>query len=337
MDGAADLSLLPHVDKLDTLLVSEIRARSHLTNGLAVIIGCPNSCKKTQQHLSGAVQDVIRGRDVFQNQLMFVPLCLLDPTVKHIRTLIKILSQLNTNAVMLPERWRRIVVVFSGHGDEGDVLYTRDGCVSLRNDLVEPLLAINAPELARIPKLFFIDACRGGVEDQGVEISWCETPVARGGQTIPSKGSYLIACSTMPGMKSYELGGGGLWMKLLMKELVDPDNEDVSIVDIMPRVNKRLTAACNQYYLPIQQPLMESALADDIKLLKEAKMLQLEFQQQQPQMSLQQSGYQLQQQQYSQEHWSHQASQLQGTAPLSHLPQSPIPPHPYQSKYSGTS
>jgi hypothetical protein len=210
--------------------------------------------------------------------LLFTTLCLDDPTEGHIRETINCISQLDKNELQLPETWRRIVLTFSGHGDE-DYLYTKDGHVKLREDMVNCLQAISAEQLASIPKLFFIDACRGSGEDEGVavpvsiDLSWFEALSdnsdirPRGGGRVPSRGNSFIAYSTMLGMQSYESRQtGGFWMQTLAEQLTNPENFDKTILDVMTRVNRVLVDTCSK----IQQPICKSTLTEDIKLLREA-------------------------------------------------------------------
>jgi uncharacterized caspase-like protein len=212
----------------------------------------------------------------YSQQLMFATLCLDDPSESEIRRVVEHLSKLNKKPA-----WRRFVLTFSGHGDE-DYLYTKDGRISLFDDVVEPLQPINAKGLATIPKLYFVDACRGPEVDEGVFISrldqlsqYPDDFVARGGGQlrVPSRGNLLIAYSTLPGMISYESRSrGGIWMQMLAKELTKRRNIDKTITQIVELVNNAVVEFCNaKPALGIQQPVTQLALAEEIKLLQEAQ------------------------------------------------------------------
>lgn len=249
-------------------------SRDHgFCNGLAVIVGCPYSCKETHRFLPGVEKDSCKGDKIFRD-LMFYSHYLYDKSVHEVKGIIQALSELPQSA--LPESWRRIVVIFCGHGESGDVLYTRDGTLSLRQDVIEPIL--NAQGLARLAKLLFIDACRGSSEDPGVDISWLSG--ARGDgegagsdgdgtgrNRVPSRGNYLICCSAQPGMQSYETSEGGYWMQLLLDELT---NSEDHVLAIMPEVNRKLREFCNQQHRPLMQPVLESTLRGSVRLLCEA-------------------------------------------------------------------
>lgn len=268
---------LPPVEDVDSWMVRTI-LNTPISNGLAILIGCTNSCKPDQKPLEGVKTDLKTLWRTFAEQLLFTTLCLNDPSREVVKKVLKHTSELNKNAIMLPKTWKRIVITFSGHGDK-EHLFTKDGQIHLREDMVNPLQAIEAEELALIPKLFFVDACRGSGIDRGVpvvDVSWFtnmdQGPVARGGGSrVPSRGNCHLAYSTLLGMKSFEDERGGFWMQILLEELTDPQNIDVIIEGIMTKVRKRLISRCGGERVPhYQQPVCESTLWDEVKLLKEA-------------------------------------------------------------------
>ena len=262
------LPSLPPVDAIDTWMAEAIANKRYPTNGLAILIGCTKSVK--HKPLQGVVKDLAQLIYTF-DRLMFTTLCLNDPTVAHIKEVIKLIAQLDISSLRKPRTWQRIVVTFSGHGDS-TYLYTKDGHIDLRTDLVRPLQADKATQLALLAKMFFIDACRGDETERGVDISWFkDNIVARGGDAInrvPSGGNCYIAYSTLVGMKAYEVSKNGrLWMQLLSRELLSDDN----IQGIVTEVNRKMITACNVNGIAVQQPVSESTLWDQVKLQKEAE------------------------------------------------------------------
>ena len=165
--------------------------------------------------------------------------------------------------------------MFSGHGDTG-CIYAEDSKVSVEQ-VFNPWMPKYAPHLANIQKLFFLDACRGDVEDKGVSIlSTLLNPsgmVAKGGRA-PSFGNYLLAYSTMPTMKAFEKPGvGGFWIQHLVKELLNEDNIDRSLTDVLTEVNDKLLKELESERCEhIQQPVLESTLRQNIYLLRDAKL-----------------------------------------------------------------
>lgn len=270
------LPLLPPPEKaaiLSWMMDTVIRpSECNFSNGLAIIIGCTNSCKRDHPPLKGVQADLHNLMKTFK-LLKFMILCLDDPTTEHIKNVIACTSDLKRNGIKLPDSWRRIVVTFSSHGDE-KFLYARNSYIDLKEDIIIPLMPENAKELAEIPKLFFIDACRGPDVDEGVDISNLfhrQGPVARGSERVPSRGNIFIAYSTLLGMRSFEWPvKGGYWVLMLCEELVNEENIHITIPDVMTRVNRKLIDFSNIHDIPLQQPEFKSTLSDDIKLLKEA-------------------------------------------------------------------
>ena len=271
---AAELPPLPLVGGMDTWMFEAIKS-TPISNGLAILIGCTNSSE--HEPLRGVVRDLATLQLTFSEKLLFTTLCLNNPTVEHVKMVVKHTSELSKNALALPETWRRIVVTFSGHGDE-KYLYTKDDHMCLREDIVKPLQAMKAKKLARLPKLFFIDACRGPDKDDGVYVpdlkKWFSdtSPVPRGGGRVSSTGNCFIAYSTLLGMQAFEDSNkGGFWIQTLAKELANHGNIGRTIQDVMTRVNKELNEICDKKNMAIQQPVTESTLAEDVKLLQEAQ------------------------------------------------------------------
>ncbi len=192
------------------------------------------------------------------------------------------ISRLNIDGIQLPQSWKRMVVTFSGHGDR-HYLYAKDDVLDLEKDIVSFLLPIKARELAHIQKLFFIDACRGDEVNGGVEISsYClqsRGDLVSRGNSVPSSGNYLIACSTLLGMLSFESKTqGGCWMQSLTDQLLNQENIDKSIESILKKVNRILIDLFNRNgWGHLQQPEYRSSLnGEDIKLLKEALDIDIE-------------------------------------------------------------
>ena len=167
-----------------------------------------------------------------------------------------------------PDSYRRIAVVFSGHGTN-EQLFTQEGARVDINDILRPFHPERAPFLGKIPKLFFIDACRGEKSNPGVY-------VPRGGELVstlhvPEQGNFLIAYSTMPEYRSYEVKGqGGIWITALAKKLKE---ENASILDILTRVNEKMV---EEFQRPgraksMQQPELLSRLNEEVNLFKEAR------------------------------------------------------------------
>lgn len=141
--------------------------------------------------------------------------------------IIRAVSQLKYCAV---KHYHCIILIFAGHGCEGDCLWTQDGMkVHITQEVVAPLLPKKAMGIGAIPKVFLIDACRGEKKTQTVLVprstSTDEEVQSRGGSLlqdmrVPEEGNFMIAYSTLPQHKAYEdPTKGGVWLSTLAKLL----------------------------------------------------------------------------------------------------------------------
>ena len=94
------------------------------------------------------------------------------------------------------------------HGGNNGAI-SRSGQLSQLPSLVSEIHILSL--IRGIPKLFFIDACRGGLHMGAVVAERGGTAVPL--RVVPQYGNSLVAHSTMSGYKSHEFAGrGGMWM-----------------------------------------------------------------------------------------------------------------------------
>ena len=242
------------VDLRDSVL------RRPVANGLAIIIANENSSDPNHQSLRGAKRDLEKMKETFE-VLRFATLPILNASKEQILASVQAAAKYEE----YPPSYKRIAFVFSGHGDE-NIIYAHDGAVDT-NQVYEPLQPKNAPHLADIPKLFFVDACRGTIDDKGI--------VARGKTVLPTKpsyGNYILAYSTMPSMQAYETEeDGGLWMNIVSNQL---RTSHKSVLDALTDVNGELLKEFRRrHYMSCQQPVLESTVHETVRLLEEAEEL----------------------------------------------------------------
>ena len=184
--------------------------------------------------------------------------------------------------------YKCMAFVFSGHGEpeghDGKLIMQDDTKIDICADFIAPVLPGNAKMIGDIPKIFFIDACRGDEATGTVDIPIRNGEATRKGspsneisrkgcyridlQKIPAEGSFLVAYSTLPGCKSNEYTGnfkGSLWLNFLAKRL---QVSDASIEDILTDVNGELLAHCREHNLEIQQPEKLGRLNGRLHMLK---------------------------------------------------------------------
>ena len=240
--------------------------RRPVGNGLAIIIANENSSDPGHQPLDGARRDLENMKETFE-VLRFATLSILNASKEQVLAAVRAAAKFKK----YPPSYKRIAFAFSGHGDK-NVVYAHDGAIDT-NQLYEPLQPLNAPHLADIPKLFFMDACRGPIEDVEVvargktEPFWDRT-------VVPPYGNYMyvLAFSTMPSMRAYEAKDiGGLWMNIVSRQL---RTNRKSILDVLTEVNHELLKEFRSHGFEVrQQPVLESAINDTIGLLEEAEEL----------------------------------------------------------------
>jgi hypothetical protein len=242
---------------LDELVKSKPSA-----NGLAIIIGNEVSCKPEHQPLSGTIKDLEAARDAFES-LKFTTVPIRNASAREIMDIVQAASRFT-----YPSCYRILAFVFSGHGD-ANYIYAHDSAVSLQTHIFDPWMPKESPKLAHMPKLFFLDACRGDTVDQGVFTP--SGPVPKGAGRAPSVGNYLLANSTLPTMKAFEKPlAGGYWMQHLARELQLDTNIHLSLMDILVRVNHLVVDEMQSPQF-IQQPVLESTLNGSIYPIKEAR------------------------------------------------------------------
>lgn len=167
---------------------------------------------------------------------------------------------------------KRIAVVFSGHGDiEGErgVLIMQDEqkmMVKQMVDIFKPTANGNNT-LTNTARMFFIDACRGDLEEPSVV---SRSP--RGGSFIDQRSSeagILIAYSTTENHKAYEGREGGFWINILAQEMC---TTDASLYIVLTNANRKLNEHCNKLpkdYSKMQTAQIVSQLLEDVNLLRE--------------------------------------------------------------------
>lgn len=118
--------------------------------------------------------------------------------------------------------FKAIMFVFSGHGDYPDRILSQDlEELHLITDIVQPLLG--HPQILHIPRLFFIDACRG--EEHLKQ--------AKSKGAIEEVTNFRIDYSTIPRHVAFDQSE---WLPTLAKKLRSND----SVQNIVANVNKEV-------------------------------------------------------------------------------------------------
>ena len=255
-----------------TCSVSEVISQYSKANGLAIVIS--NDYMNSQLVPLPGTHNDSKVMSESLSQLNFAVVC--RHNVKK-RDLVHLVEDV-TSGVSFPPSYRRIIFAFSGHGTKDNFLCTQEAERFCIIELLEMFLPVRAPHLVDVPKLFFIDACRGGKTDPGVPVARGEGYfLSKGGSGVklvrlPSHGNFLLAYSTIPNYKSFELEGkGGIWMTALASKIL---GEDKSICDILTGINKDFTELYQDSWEAcgcVLQPEFVTTLNEVVNLLREAR------------------------------------------------------------------
>ena len=258
----------------------EIRV-NRASKGLAVII-TNDYADSHYCTLGGTVKDGERLKGAFE-KLEFDVCWKHNVKLTDIQLLWQEIKSFNFESV---KHYKCIAFVFSGHGEpEGSngKLIMQDGeKIDICDDFISPVLPESARKIGDIPKIFFIDACRGDNVTQTVDVpkhttgkgspsSGGSAEVRKGCHDIdlrklPKKGNFLAAYSTLPGCKSHDIvEKGSLWLDILARKL---PVKQASIDDVLTEVNgELLTLYQTEDNYEFQQPEKLSRLNKILYLL----------------------------------------------------------------------
>ena len=135
-----------------------------------------------------------------------------------------------------PPTCKRILIYFSGHGNEGS-LAMQDGSNVKIEDIIScfKVDVANNVRLLEMAKMFFFDACRGSKIDEGYSYPNPEaaTEIVK---KIPKEGGMVIAYSSTPCHPSYGIPDGSRWTNCLVKALKESKRSD-DVNQILTKAN----------------------------------------------------------------------------------------------------
>lgn len=168
-----------------------------------------------------------------------------------------------------PPTCKRIVVYFSGHGDDGALLMQNGDKVQIEDVINSFKIHIaNNESLAHMVKMFLFDACRGSREDHGYSIKHAkpenETACLR---RVSKEGNTLVAYSSTQYHVSFGGAVGSRWTNCLVEALRESkESDDVHTIltnaNIMMR-NKPIKHC-------FQTAEFTSSLADHVRFKQES-------------------------------------------------------------------
>ncbi|KAK3735760.1 hypothetical protein QZH41_008916 [Actinostola sp. cb2023] len=157
-----------------------------------------------------------------------------------------------------------VVVCLLSHGLEGQI-YGVDGSLVSINDLVSMFNGNGAKTLVGKPKLFFVQACRGGEFDRGIGFERVdglesapsdERPVEEvleelyaseqtdsgfvSPQSLTSEADFLLAFSTVPGFVSWRHSDKGSWFVQALVDVFKQYSSKEDIANMLIRINRKV-------------------------------------------------------------------------------------------------
>ena len=133
------------------------------------------------------------------------------------------LSSYNGAAINRDGNKKTIIFAFSGHGAENQI-QTNDGELFPLQDIVRPLVNPRFVQAHPIPKLFFIDACRGNLRVDDTSL-------------MAIKGNYSIEYATIEGQSAAALDPQSAWMPVLANTF---RRQDETYHHVMAEVKQRV-------------------------------------------------------------------------------------------------
>ena len=107
-----------------------------------------------------------------------------------------------------------IIFIVMSHGGNGDIIYGVKGRSARVEDLMSEFKAANCPTLRNKPKLFFIQTCRGSLNETLSpalgDADANSAPAFAGDSTLPrgvcpQEADFLLAFATAPGYKAWRI------------------------------------------------------------------------------------------------------------------------------------
>ena len=197
-------------------------------SGIAIIVNCDYNDTWNLSTLLGTKKDAEEMKTT-SDKLGFYTITLRNPAQSEIKTKIrKISSALPLLEEVNPAIFRAVVFVFSGHGNYSDTIFSQDGKeLNLMTDIVHPL--IGHRQIKHIPKLFFIDACRGY---EHLKQAYSKGPIEK-------EANFRIDYATVPRHVSLLVDNSSQseWLPTLAYELRTKND---SVQNIVATVNKKV-------------------------------------------------------------------------------------------------
>ena len=162
--------------------------------------------------------------------------------------------ELMGRCVYLPS-YKCLAVVFSGHG-KANVLLGNDGnVISIEEEVIGPLQPGELPQMRKVPKLVFIDACRGEQEmpawkNKEPRKREMITREKKMGPRGVAKGGCFVAYATTLGYRTFTCGNRSRWLPRVAHKLKISDE---CVQEIVAEVCEELRMDTNDVQCPVYE------------------------------------------------------------------------------------
>lgn len=145
------------------------------------------------------------------------------------------------------------------HGDKDNIFGSDSQQVDI-DDLATPFKGNRCCKLAGKPKLFFIQSCRGTVDDEMVEVFESDGPHKQVQQqhTLPSEADFFFGFATTRGCSSYRSTKDGSWyISNLYEVMMEYSRYDYDLLTMHTIINQRVSemTATNQTFKQCSAPV----------------------------------------------------------------------------------
>jgi len=232
--------------------------------GVALLVSNDYKILPKKYQLNFTHTDTDKLKQLFKNQFSYV-VC----RKKNVSTADFVSCYKRLSEFKYPPTCKRILVYFSGHGNDGTLLM-QDGNQIQIEDVISCFKTniANNSTLAEMAKMFFFDACRGTQEDFGLSLKHAETAdEITCLRRIPKEGNVLVAYASTRYFVSYGDTAGSRWTGCLVRALSESKESD-DVQSILTGANKMMKEEANDNCF--QTAEFTSSLSDFIYFKQEA-------------------------------------------------------------------
>lgn len=143
-----------------------------------------------------------------------------------------------------------LLIAVMTHGDEKDVLYAKDEEYQV-DELWENFTVMNCPTLAAKPKIFLIQACRGGNRDNfAMKMSAQSDAIPSREEAtlfkIPNFSDFIFMFSTIPSFVSWRNRSKGSWLIEAFCKVMGEDMYADDFLSLLTRTSHKLITDYDQ-------------------------------------------------------------------------------------------